>query len=1172
MEKIIKFALKNPTIIFFLILLLLGGGIYSGTQMQIEAMPDITIPFVIVSTIYPGASPDDILETVTKPIEKAVMGISGLTTADSHSYDSMSIVVLQFDYNTDMNKAEQDVQSAINKLSFPEQVNTPKIGRVSFDDAPILVLSAFSNVKEEDLAKVIKEEVQPALANIKGVGSVNVDGLKDTNIYIKLDALKLKEYGLNLEQVKQAILANNIAFPLGEMKIGEKNVPLNLTAQIENIDDLRNLPIVIPPDSTKLLGENLSQMGSAITGLGKGMGEISNQLVIMGNGMVELGTGVKNSTEGTALVAQIELAKLEIEQLQGQLTTLMASTPPDDPKVAELKSLITQKQANLMQLNQRLISWLTMQQQLAATANKSQVSTPAKNLSTVGNAKFSPDKSTTPQIDIKTVKLSDIATISLGSNNENYTRTNQKPAVVLNILKNSDANTLEVIESVKSKLQELEKKLPTEISFNVLYDQSLDIKSSVNGMLREGLLGALFAIIVIALFLRDLRATIVAIVSLPLSILITFLVLPRFNITINIMTLGGFAVAIGRIVDDSIVVIENIYRRLQMVDKGERGGKLILAATKEVGSAITASTITTVAVFLPLAFVSGMVSKFFYPFAITIVISLLASLLVAITIVPSLSKYMLVNTKEKLEQEGVLQKLYKRLLNWSLHHRLTVLALSLGLLVISLGLVGKLPVQFIPADQTKTLFIKQTMPAGTNTEITNAKAREVEKLLLNMPEVKIVQDTVGANKSQLGMTFNVQGNNAAKFMVILNETADVEKTISKIRNELKKLEEGGTSFAVNVQTTSAPADQIEIIVNGNNIKDIRIAAAKITEEITTIPNLINVTNNLAIEKPEIKVKVDKDKAAQKGYTPIMVAGIVRSMLTESEIFTIAKENNSYSVYFGLKEENLGSIEAISDLELYGVNGSFRLKEIADISLESAPVSITQRNGKQFANITAGIMGNNTQGITKEIATRIEAMKDELPQGVTYSFGGSTEQIEESFAEMGTAIIVAIALVYLVMVISFGSALIPLAILFSLPFAGVGGFFALYLAKQSLSMPALIGMLMLIGIVVTNAIVLVDRVEKNRQGGMGINEALLEAGSIRLRPILMTAIATIMALLPLAFGFSEGTLISVSLALVVIGGLTFSTLLTLIIVPIIYSYFERLKIKLFPNKGNSYTDF
>ncbi|HWJ04145.1 MAG TPA: efflux RND transporter permease subunit, partial [Verrucomicrobiae bacterium] len=524
MNFLSKFALKNPTVIFFLMFLILFGGIFSASQMKTEAMPDVKIPFVVVSTLYPGASPDDVLQSVTKPIEKATTGIKGLKLSDSHSIDSMSIVVLQFEYSTEMDQAERQVQEAINKLSLPEQVQKPKVSRVSFDDSPILVISATGGTSTAELEKAIRDKVQPELSGIQGVGSLDINGLSDSNIYIKVDPAKLKDKGLTLENVRQTLIANNISFPTGEVNMEQKTLPLRVAKKLTNVDDIRNIPIVVQPNMSVVMGESLGQMDKALSGLAQGMGTIGQQLGIMGQGMGQLGQGVGNATQGTAIVAQIQLIQTQLQLLKEQAVALssqlqqLQNAQAEPSKIAAVEAALAQVQTQiqrqsgvLMGLNQALATWLSQQKAPAPSAT---TQTPATQPS--GGKKVDVKS---PELKIETVPLGDVATVLSGSAvPSSYTRTDAKPSVVVNVLKDGDANTVEVAKNVHAKLAELKKELPAGIEFTTLYDQSNDIKGSVNGMLREGLLGALFAVIIIALFLRNLRATLVAIVSIPLSI------------------------------------------------------------------------------------------------------------------------------------------------------------------------------------------------------------------------------------------------------------------------------------------------------------------------------------------------------------------------------------------------------------------------------------------------------------------------------------------------------------------------------------------------------------------------------------------------------------------------------------------------------------------------------
>jgi multidrug efflux pump subunit AcrB len=659
------------------------------------------------------------------------------------------------------------------------------------------------------------------------------------------------------------------------------------------------------------------------------------------------------------------------------------------------------------------------------------------------------------------------------------------------------------------------------------------------------------------------------VVSIPLSILIALILLPRFNITLNIMSLGGIAVAIGRIVDDSIVVIENVYRRVQRGEgkEGMTEEELIESATKEVSSAITSSTITTVAVFLPLTFVSGMIGKVFTPFAFTVVICILASLLVAVTVVPVLSKLMLLNSKKKhVEKESKIVNAYNKVLLSALNHKLIVLVVSLILLLSSFGLVSKVGIQFMPSDTTAVLTGKLTLTPGTSLAKTNEEALRFEKYLMNNKNVKTVVSSVGDTSGATGVKMSLQGSNAASFTIILKDGINRDKAAAEIINKTKEFSGAGESLMVQSQSTTGQKDNFEIVVNGANNKDISEAAALITKEIKGIKEFSNITDNLSEKKKEISIEVDKDKAALKGLSPVMVAGIVRGMLTDSTLMTLTDNGKDVEVVMGYDNKSIDTLDKVKNIEMDLMGNKIKLMDIADVSEKFGPVSISELDGNQYASITADLSGKNTTKASNAAMKKIDAIKGKLPSSVTYSLGGSSKQITDTFGQMGLAMLLAVLMVYIVMVLAFGEATAPFAILFSLPFAGVGAIIALFITGQPLTISGLIGMLMLIGIVVTNAIVLLDRVQTNRKKGMSINDSLLEAGSIRLRPIFMTAIATVMALMPLALGFSEGTIISQGLGIVVIGGLSLSTVLTLVIVPVMYASLQGFKEKHFRRGG------
>jgi HAE1 family hydrophobic/amphiphilic exporter-1 len=1171
-----KFSLKNTFVIFLIILMIIGGGIYSAKSINMESMPDVNIPQIVVSTVYPGAAPEDVAEKLSRPLQKSISGVKGVKSVKTSSNENISIAIVEFDYSQDMDKAEKDVETAVSKVTVPDNAQKPVVSRISFGSFPIMTYSINSNMNLQKLTQFVDNKLQPKLTGVSGVSSIDVQGTNSNNIYIKLDDQKLKDNNLTVQNIKDALAANNISIPAGQVDMNDKSIPIRVSKQVKSIDDIKSIPIVIAPNQTKIMGDAFNKVGDGMGQLSQGMSQLGSAVGQMGQGMNQLGQMVGGNTQAVAMldaIQQLESAKLEQERALDTLNAQLsgATMKNDTATVAKLKVSIAQINGGIAQIDGKIketqdsLNGVFTSMQQSANQAKTQSSTTPKTAetskvsdNTQGNSSISPN------VSISTVFLKDLANITDEAGERSfYTRSNYKDGIVLNIYKTDDANTVNVSKDVEDALKELTSENPS-VKFNKINDSAKYVTSSVNGMVREGVLGAIFAIIVIAIFLKDIRATVIAIVSIPLSILIALILIPRFGITLNTMSLGGIAVAVGRIVDDSIVVIENIHRRIIKGDVKKED--LLKTATAEVASAITSSTITTVAVFLPLAFVTGIIGKIFVPFAYTVVICILASLLMAVTVVPVMSKYLILNKKVKhVQKENKAAVIYQKVLNGALNHRALVIMLALALLVCSFGLISKVGVQFMPSETPSVLNGKITMQPGTSLSKTNDQALKFENYLKGRKDVDTVVSSIGDTSSS-GNILSSQSENVASFTIILKDGYDKEKATNEIEGKANTMNNKEEAFTITPQSTMGGGqDNINIVVKGNSLDDITKAANKITDSLKGVANLSNLTNSLSQKKPEISVNIDNEKAAQKGITPIMAAGIVRGLTNYDNVMTLQDGNRNVNVLMGYNKADLDSIDKVKAIKIQGMGEATALGDIADVKLADGPVSISELDGTQYASITADIKGKDTSKVSKEVTDKIDAIKGGLPKGVTYSDGGSTKSIQDGFSQMGMAMLVAVFMVYIIMVLAFGEPKAPFAILFSLPFAAVGAGFALFITNQPLTMPGLIGMLMLIGIVVTNAIVLLDRVQTNRKNGMNVREALLEAGSVRLRPIFMTAIATVMALMPLALGFSEGAVISQGLGIIVIGGLVVSTALTLIIVPVMYSILERDK-KPFINKN------
>ena len=649
--------------------------------------------------------------------------------------------------------------------------------------------------------------------------------------------------------------------------------------------------------------------------------------------------------------------------------------------------------------------------------------------------------------------------------------------------------------------------------------------------------------------------------SIPLSIIGALIILWSRGESLNMLTLGGLTIAIGRVIDDSIVVIENAYRHLQ---EGDDAHTAAYTATREVSGAITASTLTTVAVFLPLGMVHGLASEFFRPFALTVTFALLASLLCALTVVPVMVSWML--TKQMVghrdpDQTTRLQRSYLPALKLALNHKIVTLVLALAIFLGAMSAVPLLKTNLFDNSAQNTMGITQQMPAGTSLETTSTAAEQVEAILETTDGIEIYQVTVGNTGNLFGAGGGINASSSqAVFSITTDPGMDKNAIMESVRNEVATLEDAGT-ITVNGEDQSMGSDssQIQVRVSANDPAVLKEANDKVLAAVQGVEGLADVNSSLSEGRPSVLVTVDQAKAAAAGvspatlgqYTSLLLNGYPLGMVpTEAGPIPAQLSVQGVSLFLGADPDNLAK------LPVQGAAGLVPLSSIAKVEQVMAPVQVSHIDGERTATITAAVANNNIGEATSNVTKALD--KVEMPEGATYSLGGASEMMGDVFRTLGIAMLIAIMVVYIIMVATFRSLLNPLILLVSIPFAAVGAVFLLLVTGTSLGMPSLIGMLMLIGIVVTNAIVLLDLVEQFRRRGMDAYTAVIEGGRRRLRPILMTAIATILALMPMALGLGKGGFLSAPLAMVVIGGLFTSTLLTLIIVPVLYIAFDGLR--------------
>jgi HAE1 family hydrophobic/amphiphilic exporter-1 len=752
------------------------------------------------------------------------------------------------------------------------------------------------------------------------------------------------------------------------------------------------------------------------------------------------------------------------------------------------------------------------------------------------------------------IKLKDIAKIETVTDQAEMTRYNLKPSLSMAITKKQNANTVEVAEKVLNVLDNYKDKLDYTIGF----DSAEGIKKSVETLIREGLLGALFASVAVLVFLRNVRATVIAIVSIPLSLLAASIFLQRMDISLNIMTLGGMAVAVGRVVDDSIVVIENIFRRVRKSKTGITD-ELVEDSTKEILKAITSSTITTVVVFLPLGFVGGITGEFFMPFALTIVFALLMSLVVAVTIVPILAKFSFKKVPPE-EKEGALQRWYGKTIEWALNRKSLILVLSVVLLFASLAIVPKLGFTFIPNEEQKTLIASVELPSSTSLEKTNDVSLKIENMFADLDEIKEVTAGVGSRDFRTGL----KRQNQANYFINLKEGVNVAPLIKKLEKKMKEIAEKEVKGAIvgvqELQSGGPPSNNnVNIDLYSTDLIALQKAAKEVENDLKSRGDLKYVTNNFSDKQKQVVVNIDPEKAAEYGVSGFQILGTIADQTKPVQVGTLTLDHVERTVQLSY-DRDIDSMEALKNTLIFTKRGLVPITELATVEEVDTFTSIQKLDGKVFARVSAQIVGDNIQTVTQDVIASVKRDVD-LPKEVSLKVGGGSDETAETFRQLEFAMVIAIGLVYIVMLVTFGKARIPLIILSSLIFVPIGSLLGLFIANEPMSVSVMIGLLMLIGIVTTNAIVLVDRIGQNReQKGMTVRAALIEAGKTRLRPILMTAFATVAALIPLALTKSSGTLISKGLAITVIGGLTSSTLLTLIIIPVVYELFFFRQVK------------
>jgi multidrug efflux pump subunit AcrB len=1016
MKGLVNFVLMNKLAVWLLTIIITVSGIYSGTRMNMETIPDVSIPYLMVMDVYPGATPEKVMEDVSMPIEKAVEGLEDVKAVYSNSYSNMSNIQVEYEYGIDMDEAKRELQSALDTVNLPEAAQEPTVTAISMNMMPVAALSVSSTQEDiVELTSTVEEIILPKIEKIDGVASAKITGQHIEEVDLTYNKAKMSEFDLTEEKVKEMIQASNMAVSLGLYEFEEGEEAVAVDGKFMTADELKNMLIPVTPS---------------------------------------------------------------------------AQNP-------------------------------------------------------------------TPF-----VKLSDIADIKMVGKVESVSRTNGDDAIAIQIVKEQQANTVDVVDSVKELIKEEKSKIDG-LVIDVSLDQGKPIEESVSTMIEKAVFGGLIAVLIILLFLRDFKSTIISIISIPVSIFMALLLLNWMDITLNIMTLGAITVAIGRVIDDSIVVVENIYRRLHLKEEKLSGRALIREATIEMFKPILSSTLVTVAVFAPLIFVGGMVGELFAPFALTMTFALGASLIVAITIVPALSHFLF---KKKLygektegshKEAGKLSKWYKGILNKSLNHKIITSILAVLLLAGSLALTPIIGFSFMGSEEDKVMYLTYTPEAGELKEETLANVEELEEEMLKRDYIDIVQISVTENADPMMAMSGGGAGGALMYLIFDPEMDNFPEVREDIEDYVANIGQSGEWKSQNFSASSGPANEVSYTFYSEDLNKLNKAVKMAEDVMKKNDHLEDVSSSAKDAFVEHTFNVDQDELLKYGLTTGQIVMMLNAAKADDVLTTIEKDGDTLDVI--VQQEQTKQPKSVDDILARQVptalGTTMPLSELVTVEEGTTLNTLARSKGEYYATVSGKAIGDDISKATSEVQKDIDKL--DMPKGVTVGVAGVQADMTETFTQLGAAMLAAIAIVYFILVVTFREGVAPFAILFSLPFAVIGSFVGLLIAGETISVSVMMGLLMLIGIVVTNAIVLVDRIIHMERDGMSMREAILEAGATRLRPILMTAIATIGALIPLAVGSGGGGLISKGLGITVIGGLTSSTLLTLIIVPIVYEVLSKI---------------
>lgn len=1237
-----KFSIKKPFTILVAVVIVIVFGVIALTKMTPDLFPKINTPYVIVMTTYPGASPEEAESEITKPMEQQLATLSNIKNVTSVSAANYSMIQLEFSDSVNMDSVSVDIRDKIDQIEgvLPDTAGTPVVMKISMDMMPVVTAAVGMDDKSSgEVSQFTKDNLQSQLEGVEGVASVSAMGMVDDNVQIvlsqdKIDAVNSKVAAAINSQMGDA--EGQMKSGMAAAKKGKKQIQEGKKAvkdgQSQAAKQLAATKTKLQESRDQLI--SLKQNGPAIKALHEQykkykddpiMGpQIESQLKALGIDPSSLDQLVPQIDQADAQLKQIDKALEELDA-QGSAMNFELGSKYADLTSAEgtVESTVNQLQSALSQLQSSkeaalasadMTGVITMQN-VSAILSAQNFSMPAGYI-TDGKAEVLvsvgdkiKDKDELEDLilfdmgidGLDPIRLCDVATVSYTDDDaETYAKINGNNGVLLSFTKQSSYATADVSENITDKFAQLEKEYKDDgLSFTTLYDQGDYIHIVINSVLQNLLLGAILAIVILLVFLRDLRPTLITAVSIPLSVIFAIVLMYFSGVTLNMISLAGLAIGVGMLVDNSIVVVENIYRLRSM---GYSRVQAAVSGAVQVAGAITASTLTTICVFVPIIFVDGMTRDIFTDLALTVAYSLLASLLIALTLVPAMAKGLLKKETRLtvLSQTGRFMDKYRAAVRWALCHKAIVLIAAVVLLVGSSGLALMRGLSFMPSMSTPQISATIQMPKESTLKETSDTTDKIVKEIRKVDGVEttgamLSSDTAG----MMGMSGMSQDVTSTMVYIILDEDkADNGKIIAKKLDKLAKKYNCEIVTSADMDMSSMMGGSgVQIKLYSEDLKQLRTAGVAVERKLKDMKSLEDVSTIDEDSSKELHVVVNKNQAMKYGLTVAQVYQQISAKLTKESAATTLSENgssmdvvveNSTGKAFTREDlENMklkasgsagssgaaggsgstaasgGSMSGASGSSAGGASSSassgsseVKLSSIADIQTTASLSEINHDNQKRSLSVTASVKdGYNITHVNSDVQKMIKKEKL-IPSGVKVDYGGENEEIMHSMKQMMLMLLVGFILVYLVMVAQFQSLRSPFIVIFTIPLAFTGGMLALLICGQDVSVVSMMGFVMLMGVVVNNAIVLVDCINRFRLEGMDMESAVIEAGAVRMRPVLMTAITTILGLLPLAIGLGTGAEMMQPVAIVCIGGLLYATLTTLVVIPIMYRVFAK----------------